>query len=97
MVEFQGFSSFLYQEKDVERTVLSGRNISRKKVSFYPDTVTHVNLGDRKLILARVDRQRLYLLMSVSLTDRTSGEDYVSLAQSSPAPPANQCLVSVQF
>ena len=40
--------------------------------------MTRVNLGDRKLILGRVDRQRLYLLMSVTLTDRISGEDYVS-------------------
>ena len=46
---------------------------------FYTDTVTHVNLGDRKLILGRVDRQRLYLLKCQ--TDRISGEDGLSLSR----------------
>ena len=41
--------------------------------------MTHVNLGDRKLILGRVDRQRLYLLKCQ--TDRISGEDGLSLSR----------------
>ena len=36
--------------------------------------MTRVNLGDRKLILGRVDRQHLYLLMS-GQTDTTSGDE----------------------